>query len=133
MFETDIILFNFLGCEIPINVNDGYCHDDTNTAECYYDGGDCCGSNVNTGSCNDCICYSHDTCDGPLDLISDGYCSDETNNAGCNFDGGDCCGACINTDQCSDCVCHEGGASEIDTSCNYFFLIFKHLMLKGKI
>ena len=102
-------------------MNDGYCDAGTNTAECNYDGGDCCGSNVNTGYCNDCICFSHETCDGPLELISDGYCNDETNNAGCNFDGGDCCAACVNTDLCSDCVCHEGGAPEIDTSCKYLF------------
>ena len=108
---------NFQGCEIPDKVNNGYCNDDTNTAECNYDGGDCCGTYVNIKNCVDCICYPHDTCDGPLDLISDGYCNDETNNEGCNFDGGDCCGACANTDQCSDCVCHEGGAPAIDTSC----------------
>ena len=114
---------NFQGCEIPGIVSDGYCDDLTNTAECNYDGGDCCGSNVNTGFCVDCICSSHDTCDGPLELISDGYCNDEMNNAGCNFDGGDCCAACINTDQCSECVCHEGGAPAIDTSCNYFIII----------
>ena len=82
---------------------------------------DCCGSNMNFQSCVDCVCYPHETCDGPLELISDGYCNDETNNAGCNFDGGDCCGACTNTDQCSDCVCHEGGAPALDTSCNYQF------------
>ena len=71
-------------------MSSGYCEDDTNTAECNYDGGDCCGSNVNTYVCSDCICYPHETCDGPLELISDGYCNDATNNAGCNFDGGDC-------------------------------------------
>ena len=75
-------------------MGDGYCHDYTNTAECNYDGGDCCGSNVNTHDCVDCICYPHKTCDGPLELISDGYCNDETNNAGCNFDGGDCIPHC---------------------------------------
>ena len=106
---------------MPSIVHDAYCDDNTNTAECNYDGGDCCGSNVNTQFCSDCLCYPHETCDGPLELISDGYCNDETNNAGCNFDGGDCCGACTNTEQCSDCVCHEGGAPEIDTSCNYLF------------
>jgi hypothetical protein len=110
---------NFQGCEIPGKVDSGYCNDDTNTEECNYDGGDCCGTNVNRQYCFDCICYPHETCDGPLDLISDGYCNDETNNAGCNFDGGDCCDACANTDQCSDCVCHEGGATAIDTSCKY--------------
>jgi hypothetical protein len=75
-------------------VGDGFCNDGTNNPGCLFDGGDCCGTNVNTVYCADCICYSHDTCDGPLDLISDGYCNDETNNAGCNFDGGDCIPQC---------------------------------------
>ena len=86
-------------------MNDSYCHDNVNTAECNYDEGDCCGSNVNMKNCADCFCYSHETWDdGPLELISDGYCNDETNNAGCNYDGGDCCGGCANTDHSSNCV-----------------------------
>ena len=101
-------------------MGNGYCQDDTNTAECNYDGGNCCGPNVNIKNCDDCICYSHETCDGPLELISNGYCNDETNNAGCNFDGGDCCGGCTNTDQCSTCVCHPD--SPTDPYCNYFLL-----------
>ena len=98
-------------------MGNGYCNDQTNTAECNYDGGDCCGSNVNTQSCDNCICIlsSPETCDGPLDLISDGYCNDETNNAGCDFDGGDCCGGCTNTDHCSNCACHPD--SPIDPYC----------------
>ena len=103
-------------------MDNGYCHDDTNTAECNYDGGDCCGSNVNIKDCDECLCYEDLNCEAPLELKGNGYCNDETNNAGCNFDGGDCCGACINTQQCTDCLCHEGGAPAIDTSCKFYVL-----------
>ena len=38
-------------------VGDGYCHDFINIPECNHDGGDCCGDDVNTDYCNDCICH----------------------------------------------------------------------------
>ena len=113
MKQTTFYL-TFQGCETPGLVYDHYCHDHVNTAECNYDGGDCCGPNVNTYGCADCICYSQH-CNGPEELISDGYCNDETNNADCNYDGGDCCGACANTDHCSNCVCYA--ESPIDPYC----------------
>ena len=105
---------DFKGCETPGKVSDDYCNDHVNNAECNYDGGDCCGVNVNTENCVDCICYSNN-CDGPQELISDGFCNDETNNAACNFDGGDCCGDCTNTDHCLNCVCYA--ESPIDPYC----------------
>ena len=113
MKETIFYLF-FQGCEISGEVANGYCQDHVNNAECNYDGGDCCGPNVNKNYCADCICYSQH-CDGPQEFISDGYCNDETNNADCNFDGGDCCGGCANTDHCSNCVCYA--ESPIDPYC----------------
>ena len=36
-------------------MNDGYCNDETNNANCGYDGGDCC-VNVNTDHCSECAC-----------------------------------------------------------------------------
>ena len=114
MKKTLIFYLNFQGCQTPGTVNDGYCEDHVNNAECNYDGGDCCGPNVNMRNCADCICYSKH-CDGPQEFISDGYCNDETNNADCNYDGGDCCGACANTDHCSNCVCYA--ESPIDPYC----------------
>ena len=51
-------------------VGDGVCNDETNVAECQYDGFDCC-SNLN--------------------MVGDATCNDETNNQECNYDGGDCC------------------------------------------
>ena len=44
-------------CEIPSWIGDGYCDDVTNNADCHFDGGDCCGVNVNTSYCTECICY----------------------------------------------------------------------------
>ena len=35
---------------------DGFCDDMNNIFECDFDGGDCCGSNVNTQYCTDCLC-----------------------------------------------------------------------------
>ena len=37
-------------------IGDGFCDDVTNIAECNHDGGDCCGDDVNTDFCNECIC-----------------------------------------------------------------------------
>ena len=37
-------------------IADGYCDDINNNQACTYDGGDCCGSNVNTFYCTECQC-----------------------------------------------------------------------------
>ena len=37
-------------------ISDGYCDDINNNMECTYDGGDCCGPNVNTQYCTECLC-----------------------------------------------------------------------------
>ena len=59
-----------------------------NNPGCDYDGGDCCGSNVNTGWCIECYCIAD--CSGPFALIGNGFCDDETNVSECHFDGLDC-------------------------------------------
>ena len=46
------------GCN-PDWITDGYCDDINNKLNCNYDGGDCCGSNVNTQYCTECQCYSN--------------------------------------------------------------------------
>ena len=99
-------------------IGTGSCIDATNTANCNFDNGDCCGNNIDINFCVDCVCYEDLNCAGPLDLIGNGFCNDETNNAECNFDGGDCCGTCANTEQCNVCQCHEN--SPINYSCNLF-------------
>ena len=37
-------------------IADGYCDDINNNLACTYDGGDCCGANVNTQYCSECLC-----------------------------------------------------------------------------
>jgi hypothetical protein len=45
-----------IDCENDDWVGDGYCDDTTNNMVCNYDGGDCCGSNINTQYCSECQC-----------------------------------------------------------------------------
>jgi hypothetical protein len=89
-------------------VGNGFCDDDTNIAECDYDGGDCCGC-VITEHCEDCACLGNIT-NGEITnpFVGNSFCNDETNNPNCNYDGGDCC-VNINTDSCSDCNCLGSG------------------------
>ena len=37
-------------------IGDGYCDDINNNIGCSFDGGDCCGANVNTEWCTECLC-----------------------------------------------------------------------------
>jgi hypothetical protein len=88
-------------------VGNGLCNDETNNANCNYDGGDCCVVNANTNSCSYCGCYLIETCAaGYHPLVGNGFCNDETNIAECEYDGGDCCVVNANTNFCSDCDCH---------------------------
>ena len=43
-------------CANGLWINDGYCDDETNNADCNFDGGDCCGDSVNTQYCTECQC-----------------------------------------------------------------------------
>ena len=114
-------------------VGNGFCNDDTNIAECDYDGGDCCGYSINSEHCTECTCFHQETCLAgvhPLvgnsvcddetnmagcydggdcclnpNIVGDGICNDDTNHPECNHDGGDCCLMNVNTDSCSDCNC----------------------------
>merc|ERR1719382_517091 len=111
-------------------IGDMYCDDMNNNMDCNYDGGDCCGPNVNTEWCSDCQCLDpngdgggsggNSTTGGPpaptsstnqppascnSGWIADGYCDDVNNNVDCSYDGGDCCGSNVNTQYCSECQC----------------------------
>ena len=76
-------------------INDGFCDDLNNIAECDYDGGDCCGLSKNKNFCVDCRCkcnqitknkqcYDHIvyvflfilafTCKNDEDCHGNGYC-----------------------------------------------------------
>ena len=102
-------------------MRDGFCNDENNNEGCAFDGGDCCGSDIDVSPyhvnffCSRCFCFEDLECTESLLLIGDGFCNDETNNAECLFDGGDCCLSCTKTDNCSDCVCH--GEVSTDFSC----------------
>ena len=115
-------------------VANGYCNDETNNPECFYDGGDCCGSCVLTEYCSECLCltgfygnsinalvgdgicqnetnieecnYDGGDCICPAAFIGDGVCDDEYNNEDCYYDGFDCCVNPVNTGFCSNCTCH---------------------------
>ena len=38
-------------------VGDGFCNDETNIEDCMFDGLDCCGPNIRTDLCLDCLCH----------------------------------------------------------------------------
>jgi len=108
-----------LGCAVPSWQGDNYCDDENNNAGCDYDGGDCCGDDVNTTYCNQCQCLepiATTTTPAPPTGCAvpswkgDGYCDDNNNNAGCDYDGGDCCGNNVDTTYCNTCQCLDGGS-----------------------
>ena len=84
-----------IDCSNGTLLANGVCNDETNYAECNFDGGDCCGSCINTDYCTNCSCianYTGNEVSNPL--LGNGYCNDVYDTAECNFDGGDCCGQC---------------------------------------
>ena len=94
-------------------VGNSFCNDETNNADCNYDGGDCCVVNANTNSCSECVCHLIDTCAaGYHPLVGNGFCDDNTNIAGC-YDGGDCCS---NPNMVGDGICHD---ETNHLGCNY--------------
>ena len=132
------------GC-LQSSIANGYCDDVNNNLDCSYDGGDCCGSNVNTLFCSECQCLEGGGSGGSTtpslitgvtiiggtttsnnvviietcyyqELISNGYCNDMNNNLVCSYDGGDCCGSNVNTLFCTECQCLEPGQSTTTSS-----------------
>merc|ERR1711977_759864 len=77
-------------CGSPQWKGDGYCDDDNNNAGCAWDGGDCCGEEVNTQYCSACECLDpseqesseEEDCGSPK-WFGDNYCDDENNNEVC--------------------------------------------------
>jgi len=55
------------GCIVPSWRGDNYCDDGNNNEGCDYDGGDCCGSNVNKTYCQNCECL--DPNNGEMNFI----------------------------------------------------------------
>ena len=88
-------------------VGNGFCNDETNTANCNYDGGDCCGVNTTTNFCSECECHLNGTCvAGYHPLVGNGVCNNDTNIAECHYDGGDCC-TIPNITMLGDAICHD--------------------------
>ena len=57
--ETETAASNCPGtdsCDNTEKVGDGHCHDENNSCNCNWDGGDCCGAKVSTGFCTYCMC-----------------------------------------------------------------------------
>ena len=98
---------------------DKWCDDDNNNCGCEWDGGDCCGDDVKTKYCKDCLCLDPNAtsttttttpapCTGTCYNSSwkdDKWCDDGNNNCGCDWDGGACCGDNVNTFYCTKCEC----------------------------
>ena len=51
------------GCEDISWISDNYCDDGNNNAACVWDGGDCCGINVNIDYCSACECLDPNASD----------------------------------------------------------------------
>ena len=60
--EADCPLWEWAG--------DGSCDDATNIIVCNYDGGDCCGSEVNIAYCQHCLCLSNSSTLPPVPTIT---------------------------------------------------------------
>ena len=94
------------GCDNLALVGDGLCNDETNNADCNFDGGDCCVENANKNSCSTCECHVLETCAaGYHPLVGNGFCDNETTIAECEYDRGDCCS---NPELASNGVCNDG-------------------------
>ena len=48
----------FMKCINPGYVADGFCDDETNNENCFYDGGDCCEENPDISYCSACQCLA---------------------------------------------------------------------------
>lgn len=122
-------------CLLSSYWGDGLCDGDLNSAECEYDGGDCCWCTCVDSyySCGDIgydcqdpsVNCQLDDCSGFVEFIADGDCDDLNNNANCGYDGGDCCpctcsnGTYVCGDSGYDCqdpsvVCHTSSPTSGD-------------------
>ena len=56
IFKYIYPIMTYIQPKLPPRFGDNYCDDENNNAECGWDGGDCCGDNVNTQYCSACEC-----------------------------------------------------------------------------
>ena len=69
-------------------IKNGFCDDITNIPSCQFDGGDCCGANVDKYYCQECFCI-YEPCPY-FQYKGDGHCDPVNDVIECDFDGGDC-------------------------------------------
>ena len=79
-------------------VGNGFCNDETNIEDCNFDGGDCCGTCVNSKYCSECECIGKNSGHIMNAFLDNDICEDELNYGDCMFDGLDCCGYDYNND-----------------------------------
>lgn len=126
---------SFPNCSgLTSNIQNAWCEEYNNNADCGYDGGDCCscscqdeGSYYKCGdfafNCSDPSCpdeaANYVNCAADTTLISDGSCDAETNNPLCGYDGGDCCGCtCVDgSGRLGPVVCGTNGFVCLDPAC----------------
>ena len=91
------------------SIGSGPCNDVNNREDCDWDGGDCCGNDVDTRFCTFCQCHEpyFELKQCKYEQMSNGICNDETNTEECKWDGGDCCGNDVDMTDCTDCECLE--------------------------
>merc|ERR1739844_6653 len=98
------------GCGFPQWQGDGYCDDDNNNDGCDYDGGDCCGDDVNTKYCTECECldpdFEEDDCE---DLWWSSWCQGKKNQGKCNrpFVAQKCQKTCFNCEAPTEPPCQD--------------------------
>ena len=73
-YKQQPIYISVPGCDLVPLVGNGVCNDDANTADCNYDGGDCCLSPVNTEHCSDCACHLKCPVSNPNYVVISGTC-----------------------------------------------------------
>ena len=56
LIKKSSLLYSLEFCEFPDDIGDRVCDDENNNEACEYDGGDCCGPNVDTEHCKECQC-----------------------------------------------------------------------------
>ena len=111
---TQEVIQPFDPCPLFAKIGDGICQDENNNLICSYDGGDCCGKDIDTSNCtlcHKCLKYQEmpktsyeGLCPNHVQ-IGDGFCQDENNIDVCLFDGGDCCLEELETAHCKGCIC----------------------------
>ena len=104
--QINQISITYIDCNVDFLVADGLCDDVTNTPECLFDGGDCCGGH--TWICTQCDCKCG--CNSAGSTTSDGSeCTsidnrqDGESGVCCASDGGCTCKAGYSGDNCDEC------------------------------